>query len=74
MFFALNAYSSMSPCGSMRVCEFEIENIGEERGLKRVKRSKNLTKMLKAHESVSKVPRTEAGSKKIASSINPKEP
>ena len=57
------------PNSSRPGCDFEIENIGEEKGLKRVKNSTNLLEKLKAHEST-------AGneSKKIAYSFNPTEP
>jgi hypothetical protein len=55
-------------------CDFEIEKMSEEKGLKRVKRSKNLIEMEKACEKVVEVERTESGSKKIAYAFNPKEP
>lgn len=57
------------PNSSRMGCDFEIENIGEEKGLKRVRSSTNLLEKLKAHESA-------AGneSKKIDYSFNSAEP
>jgi hypothetical protein len=55
-------------------CDFEIEQIREEEGLKRIKRSKNLIEMEKAREKVAEVARTENKSKKTAYSVNPEEP
>ncbi|UCE54048.1 MAG: hypothetical protein JSV31_00995 [Desulfobacterales bacterium] len=55
-------------------CGFEIEKISEEKGLERIKRSKNLIEMEKAHESAAVVSRTESEPKKKAYSFNPEEP
>ena len=55
-------------------CDFEIEKISEEKGLKRIKSSKNLIEKEEASESVAKVAPTKTESKKVAFTFNPEEP
>jgi hypothetical protein len=54
-------------------CDFEIEKISEEEGLKRIKSSKNLIEKEEAPKSVAKVAPTKTQSKKV-STFNPEEP
>jgi hypothetical protein len=70
--FSETLFSALTGVG--HGCDFEIEKISEEKGLKRIKRSKNLIEMEKAPEKVAEVIRTESESEKIACAFNPKEP
>ncbi|UCH21491.1 MAG: hypothetical protein JSU83_23850 [Deltaproteobacteria bacterium] len=55
-------------------CDFEIEIISEEKGLKRIKKSKNLIKLEKGFKTANEVAHVERELKKKAYSINPQEP
>jgi hypothetical protein len=70
--FSENLFSALTRVG--HGCDFEIEKISEEKGLKRIKSSKNLIEMKKAREKVAEVPQTESEPKKIAHSFNPEGP
>ena len=70
--FSETLFSALTGVG--HGCDFEIEKISEEKGLKRIKRSKNLIELEKAREKVAEIPRTESKTKKTAYAFNPKEP
>lgn len=55
-------------------CDFEIEKISEEKGLQRIKSSKNLIAKEEAPESVAIVAPTKTESRKVSFTFNPEEP
>ena len=72
--YSLSETLTSSISGIGHGCDFEIEKISEEEGLKRIKSSKNLIEKEEAPKSVAKVAPTKTESKKVSFTINPEEP
>jgi len=70
LFFALTGMVSGSGSG----CDFEVESISEEKGIKRIRESKNLINMHNKNKSATKTESVKEGSKGILNSLNPEEP
>jgi hypothetical protein len=70
--FAENLASAITRSG--HGCDFEIEKISEENGLKRIKSSKNLVEKKEAPKSLSKATPTKSGPKKVPVTFDPEEP
>jgi hypothetical protein len=70
--FSETLFSALTRVG--HGCDFEIEKISEEKGLKRIESSKNLIEMEEAPKSVAKVTPTKTEPKKVSVTFNPEEP